>query len=311
MKPNIPIALGAGVIATVVFASAATGPMLARVVMLAAVTLPIALAGYSYNGATAILAAVTGTLLVALLTTVPAGLAFALTLAFPAALLVYLALLNREDGNGTSEWYPIGRIVLACALMSATIVAAGMLIAGTTSERLRAAVRASIETMLKSGFGGLPGGGGLSEADIVRATDVMTQILPGASAAFWMFCILGCQWLAARVALASGQLSRPWPDLADFKLPLGTPVLLSAAVAASLLLDGMPRIMAMGFAGALYTVYVLLGLAIVHYVSRGVSWRGPVLGTLYIMLLVFNSGASLLLALLGLLDTFLPLRRKA
>lgn len=310
MNPNIPIALGAGVVATVVFASATTGPTIARMLMLAIVTLPIALAGYSYNAATAFLAAVTGTVLITVLTTFNAGLAFALTLAFPAAIIVYLALLHRENDAGENEWYPIGRIIAATALMSATIVAAGLLIAGTTSDRLRLAVRSSIESMVKTGFSGLPGGGAMSEADLVRATDIMTQILPGASAAFWMFCILGCQWLAARVSLASGQLTRPWPDLAAFSLPAGTPLLLSITIAASLVLDGMPRIIAMGYAGALYAIYVLLGLAIVHYLSRGVSWRGPVLGALYVMLIVFNSGVTLLLALLGLADTFISLRRK-
>jgi len=310
MKPNIPIALGAGIVATVVFLSATTGPTIARLLLLAAVTLPIALAGYSYNAATGFAAAAAGTLLIVALTTLPAGLAFALTLAFPAAIIVYLTLLHRESTDGESEWYPIGRVIVATALMSATIVAAGLLIAGTTSDGLHTAVRASIDTMVKSGFGGLPGGGSLSEADLVRATDIMTQILPGASAAFWMLCILTCQWIAARVALASGQLTRPWPDLAAFSLPVGTPLILSAAIAATLVLEGMPRIIVTGYVGALYAIYVLMGLAIVHYVSRGAFWRGPALSALYVLLIVFNSGASLLLALLALADSFIPIRRK-
>ena len=112
MKPNIPIALGAGLIAAIVFASATTGPTVARMIMLSIVTLPIALAGYSYNAATAFLAAAAGTAIIAVLTTVGAGIAFAITLAFPAAFLVYLALLHRDVPEQATEWYPIGRVVV-------------------------------------------------------------------------------------------------------------------------------------------------------------------------------------------------------
>jgi hypothetical protein len=309
--PNIPIALGAGLISAIVFASATTGPTFARMLMLAIVTLPIALAGYSYNAATAFLAAAAGTAIIALLTTIGAGLAFAITLAFPAVFLVYLALLHRDTAPDTTQWYPIGRILIATALIAATVVALGFVVAGSTPERLDAAVSAAIQSMMKSSFGGLPAGGALPPADLARLTTVMVQLLPGLSAAFWMACILFCQWAAARVALASGQLTRPWPDLAAFHLPLGTPLLLALAVAASLLLDGMPKLMAMGYAGAIYIVYVLLGLAVLHHALRGVSWRGPALAVIYVLLIVFNSGASLLLAILGLSDSFISLRRTA
>lgn len=307
--PNIPIALGAGLISAIVFASATTGPTFARMLMLAIVTLPIALAGYSYNAATALVAAAAGTAIITLLTTIGAGLAFAVTLAFPAAFLVYLALLHRETAPDHTEWYPVGRILIATALIAATIVALGFAVASSTPEKLNAAVSTAIESMMKSGFGGMPAGGALNPADLARLTSVMVQLLPGISAAFWMACILFCQWAAARVALASGQLIRPWPDLAAFQLPLGTPLLLALAVTASLLLDGMPKLMAMGYAGAIYIVYVLLGLAVLHYVSRGTSWRGQALAAIYVLLIVFNSGASLLLAILGLSDSFISLRR--
>ena len=307
--PNIPIALGAGLISAIVFASATTGPTFARLVMLAIVTLPIALAGYSYNAATALLAAAAGTAIIALLTTVGAGVAFAATLAFPAAFIVYLALLHRETGPGSTEWYPIGRILVATALMAATVVAVGFAVAGSTPDKLHTAVSTAIESMMKSGFGGMPGSSALSPTDLERFTGIMVKLLAGLSAAFWMACILFCQWAAARVANASGQMTRPWPDLAAVQLPLGTPLLLGLAVAASMLLDGMAKLMAMGYAGALYVVYVLFGLAVLHYVTRGYSWRGQALAVIYVLLIVFNSGASMLLALLGLADSFVSLRR--
>lgn len=308
MRLDLPIALGAGLIAAIVFASATTGPTLARMVLLALVTLPIALAGYSYGARAAFLAAGSGTALLALLTTVGAGLAFAATLAFPAAGLVYLALLHRDLPDGTIEWYPVGRLLIAAAALGASVVALGLYMTGDV-DKLRAAIRAAVDAMMKSGFAGMPGGAPLSETDLAKVTDVMLQILPSISAAFWMGCILLCQWVAARVALMSGQLARPWPDLAGFRLPSGTPLLLAVALAGALFLDGTSRLVAMGYAGAFYTVYVLLGLAILHFNCRGYSWRGGALAGLYVVLFVFNSGASLLIALIGLTDSFVALRR--
>ncbi|MEQ1698098.1 MAG: DUF2232 domain-containing protein [Hyphomicrobiaceae bacterium] len=309
MTPNISIALGAGLISAIAFASATTGATVTRMIMLAIVTLPIALAGYSYNAATGFLAAAVGTFIIIVLTTFGAGIAFATTLAFPAAFLVYLALLNREPAPGVAEWYPVGRILVATALIAATVVALGLVMADSTPDKLRAAVSAAIETMMKTGFGGAPGGPTLSQADLARFTDIMVKLLPGVSAVFWMACILFCQWAAARVALASGQLVRPWPDLAAFRLPPGTPALLGLSLAATLVLDDMPQLMALGFAGATYSLYVLLGLAVIHYMTRGASWRGPALTAIYALLIIFNSGASLLLAVLGLAGSFVELRR--
>jgi hypothetical protein len=308
MRPDLPIALGAGLIAAIVFASATTGPTLARMVLLALVTLPIALAGYAYGARAAFVAAASGIALIALLTTVAAGAAFALTLALPAAFLVYLALLHRDMPDGTVEWYPVGRVVLAAAVLGASVVALGLYMTGDI-DKLRAAIRSAVDAMMKSGFGSMPNGMPLSEADLAKVTDIMLQILPSLSAAFWMGCILFCQWLAARVALMSGQLTRPWPDLAAITFPHGTSLLLAGALAAALLLDGTGRLVAMGYAGAFYAAYVALGLAVLHFNSRGYSWRGGALAVLYAVLLVFNSGASLLIALIGLTDSFVPLRR--
>lgn len=309
MRPNLPIALGAGIISAIVFASATTGPAAMRLALLALTTLPIALAGYAYNARTAILAASVGTLVLGVLTNMTVGAIFAATLAFPAAFLVYLALLHRDNEAGSTQWYPIGRILVATALIAATVVAFGLAASGSDADKLQAMVRASIETMIKAGFTGFPGGGALSEADLSRAADIMLQLLPGVSASFWMSFILLCQWGAARVALASGQLTRPWPDLAAFQVPQGTPALFGLAIACAMFLDGMPQLMALGFAGALYVVYVLLGLAVIHHVTRGASWRGGALAAVYIGLFVLNSGGSLLLALLGLTESLLSLRR--
>jgi hypothetical protein len=309
MKPNIPIALGAGLISAIVFASATTGPLIARVALLAIVTLPIALAGFSYNALTAILAACVGTGALSLLMSPIVGGVFAATLALPTALLVYLALLYRPDANQTLHWYPIGRVILVAALMAGLIVMAGLYLGGNSIEGLRVAVRKSVEQAFGSGMAGLPRGAPWGEADINKTTDIMLQMLPGVSATYWMACQLFCLWFAGRVALASGLLPRPWPEIASFGLPLGTPAVLGAALAAALSFEGVPHLMALGFVGVLSAIYVLLGLAIIHFRTRGSPWRGGALAAVYVILIVLNTKALVIIALIGLADSFFPLRR--
>ena len=55
--------------------------------------------------------------------------------------------------------------------------------------------------------------------------------------------------------------------------------------------------------------YVLLGLAVVHYTTRGRSWRPFALWGLYAALVLTNTGLSLLIAILGLIEQMISLRR--
>jgi hypothetical protein len=309
MTPHLLWALGAGLTSAIVFASATTGPLAFRLILWTLVPLPIALAGFAANPRTAVLAASFGTLTLGALATLTAGAFFAVTLAFPAAFLVYLALLHRDQEGAATEWYPVGRIVFASALLGGAFAAAGLMLAGSDIAKLRAYVSASLETMMNSGFAGMPVSSKPDAATLAQFTETVLSLLPGVSAAFWMSCALLCLWIAGRVTLASGQLARPWPDLAAVSLPTGTPLLLGAILAGSFLLDGVARLAAFGFAGAIYAAYVLVGLAVLHFTTRGRSWRGGALAAVYIVLIVMNSGASLILALLGLLDTLYPLRR--
>jgi hypothetical protein len=71
----------------------------------------------------------------------------------------------------------------------------------------------------------------------------------------------------------------------------------------------MPGLIARAFAGALFFAYVLLGLAVVHYVTRGNTWRPFALWGMYFLLFIINTLVSLALALLGLADAIWPIRK--
>jgi hypothetical protein len=77
------------------------------------------------------------------------------------------------------------------------------------------------------------------------------------------------------------------------------------------LLSGLSGLIAAGFAGPLFFAYVLLGLAVVHYVTRGRPWRPFALWGLYLALFIMNTVASLAIALLGLAEAIWPIRKMA
>ena len=148
-------------------------------------------------------------------------------------------------------------------------------------------------------------------SDLDEATAVALALLPAASAISTMGSLIFNMWLAGRITLASGRLQRPWPDLAAIAYPIGCAASARARRRGAAFLSGLPGLIAAGFAGPLFFAYVLMGLAVVHYVTRGRSWRPFALWALYAALFVMNTIASLAVALLGLAEAIWPIRRIA
>ena len=317
MRGNTLIGLIAGIAAAVVFISATTGPLAMRVILFLLTPLPLFLAGFGWGWATTVIAGIAGSIAMAILTTVSIGAVFAISQAIPSAILIYLVTLNRPatgpgpdvDPQSGLEWYPVGRIVIWAAGISGVMALAAMLMIGPDIETLRGEVRKLIDMVLKAQLEAMNGGQAMSDADLDRLTDVGIYLLPAATALSWMLTILFNLWLAAKITLASGKLPRPWPDIPAMRFPRATPIALAAASA----LTFVPGYIALGasaLSGALYFAYVLMGLAVIHYITRGQPWRPFALWMLYAALLVLNTGVSLIIALLGLADGFIPIRQR-
>jgi predicted membrane protein DUF2232 len=314
MPYTLLIGLGAGFVSAVVFASATHGPLLMRLVLFMLTPLPLFLAGLGVGPVCAAIAGAIGTLLVFTAASVSAGadsatvaIVFAASQAVPVVLLTYLASLHRSVGD-TTEWYPVGRIVIAAALFGAVFAALTLLLLGGDIEELRAALRGALEEFVANELPKMPDAPTLGPEQIDEATAVVLLLLPAASAISMMASLLFNMWLAGRITLASGRLQRPWPDLAAIVYPAGTPLLLAVAVGAGML-SGLPGLIAAGFAGPLFFAYLLMGLAVVHYITRGRPWRPFALWALYAALFLINTVASLAVALLGLTEAIWPLRK--
>jgi hypothetical protein len=101
---------------------------------------------------------------------------------------------------------------------------------------------------------------------------------------------------------------RPSPDLAALGLPIWIPVLLAGASGATLL-GGTARFIGVNVLIVLAVPFCLAGLAVLHTVARRFP-RPAVTLTVFYLLAGFLGWPLLLIALLGLLDSPLGLRRR-
>lgn len=313
MPSFLPIGLGAGAVAAVLFASASTGPLPARVLLFFLAPLPTFLAGLGWGWMSALAATFVSATAVGVLTGAKAALVYALSQGLPVVLLCYLAYLNRPitvaaDGAPQVEWYPIGRLVALTAAIAGALAMLTLLMMGGDLDALRKGLRAFLENVVLKELPPIGGGKAMDEENLSRLTEIALYMLPAASAMSWLAGLLGNFWLAGRITLASGRLLRPWPDLAAMQFPRAAPIVLAGATALTFL-GGMPALAGAGFAGALLMAYVLMGLAVLHYVTRGSPWRPFMLAVLYAALILINSWVALLVAIIGLAEPFSPLKR--
>ena len=304
------LAIAAGIISAVVFASATTGPMLLRFVLFFLSPITLYLAGLGLGPAAAAIAVIVATLIILLLTNPVAALVFTVFAGMPAAMTTRLALLGRKSDDGPSapvEWYPLGRIIAAVAFFAGLFAALALTLMGGDTAALTKAMHAAVETFAKTEWPQIPGSVPLTPEQIDEMTNRALVLLPSSLAALSLATTLLNLWLAGRITLASGRLTRPWPDLCAFTLPSSATVALLATLALSFA-SGMPGLLAGGFAGAYTMVFVLVGLAVAHALTRGSPWRNFILASIYVALLVFTPGMALALALGGLAETIFHYR---
>lgn len=302
MRQVILIGIAAGAASALLFISFLVGPVLAKPLFYIATPLPILIAALGWSHVAGLTAVLSAAAALALIFGNFFFLSFLVTLGLPAWWLGYLALLGRPVANGgapTLEWYPIGRLLLWAAILSGAIVALGILLVATDAEVLRTTFREFFEPLFRA------------ELRLPRLlVEQPHLVLPPAVAVGTTFLTVVSVWLAARVVKISDRLRRPWPDLSAITLPPSAAPLMVLALAGSFLLTDMARILAMIFAATLLTAFGLLGLAILHTLTRGVNGRGLILGAVYGAIAVFG-WPLLLAALLGLADTAMDLRGRA
>ncbi|MFM1815818.1 MAG: hypothetical protein RLZ98_2513 [Pseudomonadota bacterium] len=312
------IGIATGLVSALLFVSVSSGTLLGVMVLFFLAPMPIAIAGLGWGATAALAAAVTGSLAIVLLATSPSpALFYALTIAAPMAAASYLLMLSRqvtsEDPDRTIvlEWYPIGRLVAYATAWAAFLAALALFSTGADLEALRETLRTTFDRMTTADGPLAPSmKRPLTEQEKNDFVNLMVATLPGALATIWFIAAMINLWLAGHATRISGRLMRPWPDFAALSLPPAMRIVFALAVAATFLLAGLPQLIASGFAFAIMMAYVLVGLAIVHWTTRGLTARPAIITATYLSLIVLNPFSGLLLALVGLAEPVSPLHRR-
>jgi hypothetical protein len=289
MMQILLVGLGAGAAAALLFASVVSGSI-AAIFLFYLAPLPILIAALGWSHVAGLIAAASATAAIVAFS----GMFFLAVpvIAFGAWWLGYLALLARPatNGGGALEWYPVGRLVLWAAVIGTLIVAAAVPNFGTDQQSLQAGLRKTYERILRD----------------QSLIDLLVVAVPPAAAVFSTIVNVFNLWLAARVVKISGRLKRPWPDLAALTLPASTAGFLAAAVAGSFLPD-LFGVLAGAFAASLLMAFAMLGCAVLHAITRGMSSRALMLAAVYAAAVVLG-WPVLAMSILGLAEAAFNIR---
>lgn len=308
MMQVLLIGVGAGAASALLCAAAvATTPVAAVLAWL--MPLPILIAALGWSHWAALIAAAVASASVAFLIHPTFFLAFLIAVGLPAWWLGYLALLARpvEGVPDGLEWYPVGRLVVWAAILSAVvgIIAIGII---DSEPSIRAYLRDHLEEGIRAAERAAPDAPMLPPGvDAGLLASMMVGVVPLVGAMFLVATNALNLWLASRIVRISGRLSRPQPDVSAMRFPVYAPALIGLAFAACFL-PGLFKSFGMVVTASMLVAYAILGLAVLHAITRGMSGRPFALGGIYAALIIFSGWPLPLFSLLGLVDTAIDLR---
>lgn len=315
------IGLMAGLASAALFASAATPTPLA-VVLFYLAALPCYIAGLGWGHKTAAISGLAGSAVIGAVTGPIGAAVFGLTIALPVVVISYLALLARPaheargqavaaappaDANAV-EWYPIGRLIMAMALLAAALACVGVLALGGTSATAYGEAFASLfeRTVLKE-----LGPDGPVAIDPARKGEVialLSALMPAVTAFAWTLINVLNLWVASTILEKSGRALRPKPQFADMDIPGQWGLLLSISILLAMA-SGLIPILAGAVVGGLFAAYLVLGFVVLHAITRGNSLRPLILTASYTAVLLLG-WVGVFVILLGLADAPFKLREK-
>ena len=303
------VGIGAGAAAALLFASVTSGSWLSIPLFYLA-PLPVMIAGLGWSHWAAMTAALAGALGLGAVFGTVFLLAFAAGAGFPAWWLSYLAMLARPvavtNGSGQGaesfEWYPPGRLAVWAAVLGVLVVIIAIPNFGVDADGFRAGLRDALNAIMRVNNGTPARAGSNTE----RLLEILVNAIPPAAAVLATVTNLLNLWLAGRIVKFSGRLARPWPQLSSMSFP---PLMTGALAVAIVLsfLEGMLGIVGGIVAASLLLAYGVLGFAVLHAITQGMSARPFVLSITYAGVILLG-WPMLALCLLGLVETAIGLR---
>jgi Predicted membrane protein (DUF2232) len=225
---------------------------------------------------------------------------FVLLTALPVVYVVRQALLSRQVAAGQTEWYPPGLILAGLTAYGLVLLAAAALYFAGEPGGLETAARHYLESVLQLSSG--------ADKEIVASTiELVARYIPGTVIGSAAIMVVINAALAQGALAKTGNALRPSPSYHRVALPGWLAIALPVAVAAAFV-PGRIGFLGGNAAVIVAVPFALVGLAVLHCVSRRWPARGLALGFIYLTTVLLGWPA-ILVAGIGVVDHWSPLRR--
>lgn len=300
MTRGLLIALVGGLASAIFFLAIRTGvPGAIALTYLASV--PILAVGLSQGLLNAAIATIVACLSIALGIHVTAAGIYIAIAAIPALIVIRQSLFSQPGTTMEElEWYPIG-LVLSCLTAYGLIVLTGTSLYFLGDE---GGLTGRSQQLLSSVFAKVSA----ANPQITIPLEGIARYLPGMLLSVWLLISIVNATLAQNVLSRIGHAIRPLPNYSSIELPNWMSLALAIVILLSFF-SGVFGDFGRNASPLLSTPFFLLGLAVIHTLSRRVSARGPVLFGVY-FLLVIVGWLSALVVLLGVLEQWISLRER-
>ena len=305
MWKQLAIVLTAGVASGLVFVTPSVNASVGLLVINYFAQLPLLLIGLSLGTMSLVTAGLAALVSVTIVIGLAGTLQYLLAFVVPAMLIVNRSLRSRAGHDGSTEWYPIGNLLVILAVYGSVAFVAVLIMLAGQDGGLRVLIQDAIVEVVGLLAPSVPAG------DRIAIAEHWAVSLPAMIVMSWMLMIIINSAIAQSTLVASAKNFRPTPRYSSFELPRSLAAILAAALAIWVLGTGevafIGRTLSMVFASP----YFLLGLAVVHQLVRRWPVRRLFLTIFYIMLLLLLDWPSFTaVAGLGFAEQWLGLRRR-
>ena len=287
----------------IVLAAIGSFVLFAAIFLMPFASLPLAAVGLAYGVTQAFLVALTATVITAIILTPPLAIVFAISFLLPTLLLVRQSLLSRAQDDGSYQFFPLSSLILLCLSMTGLGTVLIFLVTGGSEglpQSFANAMLASpeIKTALMQVYSLT------TDDEIFWVANIM--LITGFAG--WPLLLLGNMQIAQALLVKVERNLRPTDNYDLLQLPAWLIGSLGFFMLLAGIAPGWLATLGASLAAIVFAAYFLLGLAIIHAISRHWNGRGFILASLYFLIFVM-AWLIIPISLMGVLDSRLNFRR--
>jgi hypothetical protein len=287
----------------IVFAAIGSFVLFAALIFMPFAPVPVAAIGLSFGVAQAIMVSALAIIMAAIILSPALAIVFAISFLVPTVVLVRQALLSRQADDGAYIFFPVQQLIVLALGM--TGIGTGLLFAiSGGADGLPLAFANAIQQSPEVRAALVQIYGISSDEEMLWIANVM--LVTGFAS--WPLLLLSNMQIAQALLVRVGRNLRPQENYDILQLPrwLVGPLVIFMASAA--LLPGWAATLSAALAAMIIAAYFLLGLAIIHAISRHWNGRGFLLAGLYFLIFAM-AWVIIPVSLMGLLDTRFDFRK--